>query len=66
MDGDGDIDSDDYLAARDQAIKKAMNEEEDAGEIKVGSYQTKHFDMCPAATALYKSVGKSSVKVLSA
>ena len=28
MDGDGDIDSDDYLAARDQAIKKAMNEEE--------------------------------------
>ena len=25
MDGDGDIDSDDYLAARDQAIKKAMN-----------------------------------------
>ena len=24
MDGDGDIDSDDYLAARDKAIKKAM------------------------------------------
>jgi len=55
MDGDGDVDSDDYLAARDQAIKKAMNEE-DAGEIKVGSYQTKHFDMCPAATALYKDI----------
>ena len=28
MDGDGDVDSDDYLAARDQAIKKNMNEEE--------------------------------------
>lgn len=28
MDGDGDVDSDDYLAARDQAIKKSMNEEE--------------------------------------
>jgi len=27
-DGDGDVDSDDYLAARDQAIKKSMNEEE--------------------------------------
>ena len=30
MDGDGDVDSDDHLAARDQAIKKSMtNEQED-------------------------------------
>lgn len=28
MDGDGDVDSDDYLAAKDQAIKKAMKTEE--------------------------------------
>jgi hypothetical protein len=28
MDGDGDIDSDDYLAAKDQAIKKAMKTEQ--------------------------------------
>ena len=25
----------------------------DTGEIMVGDYQTRHFDMCPAATALY-------------
>lgn len=31
-DGDGDIDSDDYLAARDKAIKKAIKKREDAKE----------------------------------
>lgn len=31
-DGDGDIDSDDYLAARDTAIKKAIKKREDANE----------------------------------
>lgn len=31
-DGDGDIDSDDYLAARDKAIKKAIKKKEDANE----------------------------------
>lgn len=31
-DGDGDIDSDDYMAARDKAIKKAMKKREDAKE----------------------------------
>ena len=31
-DGDGDIDSDDYLAARDKAIKKAMGKEEQLKE----------------------------------
>ena len=25
----------------------------DTGEVMVGDYQTRHFDMCPAATALY-------------
>ena len=32
------------------------DEEEDAGEVKVGDYQTRHFDMCPGATALYKDI----------
>ena len=31
-DGDGDIDSDDYLAARDKAIKKAMKEDSEGEE----------------------------------
>jgi len=32
MDGDGDIDSDDYLAARDKAIKKAQGKEVEEGK----------------------------------
>ena len=31
-DGDGDIDSDDYMAAKDKAIKKAMGKEKEANE----------------------------------
>jgi len=43
-------------------------EVEDEGEIKYGNYQTRHFDMCPAATALYKDMevsdkGLRSVKL---
>lgn len=34
MDGDGDIDSDDYLAARNQAIKKSMKTEQEDGRAK--------------------------------
>jgi hypothetical protein len=34
MDGDGDVDSDDYLAARDQAIKKSMTNEQEDGRAK--------------------------------
>ena len=33
-DGDGDIDSDDYLAARDKAIKKAMNKVSEVIKVK--------------------------------
>ena len=33
-DGDGDIDSDDYLAARDKAIKKAMGKEVDESKTE--------------------------------
>jgi hypothetical protein len=31
-------------------------ESEDPGELMVGSYQTKFFDMCPAAQALYQDI----------
>jgi metal-responsive CopG/Arc/MetJ family transcriptional regulator len=34
MDGDGDVDSDDYLAAKDQAIKKSMTNEQEDGRAK--------------------------------
>ena len=46
-----------------QETQKAMNlfkriqtEEQDQGEVRVGSYQTKHFDICPSATKLYKDI----------
>jgi hypothetical protein len=32
------------------------DEEEDKGEVKVDDYQTRHFDMCPGATSLYKDI----------
>jgi hypothetical protein len=33
-DGDGDIDSDDYMAAKDKAIKKSMGKEEETSDHK--------------------------------
>ena len=33
----------------------------DKGEIMVGGYQTRHFDMCPGATALYKDIEPSEM-----
>ena len=46
-----------YLDMLEQKLKEQnMSEAEhkDKGEIQFGSYQTKHFDMCPTATDLYK------------
>jgi hypothetical protein len=31
-------------------------EEDDPQELKVGNYQTRHYDMCPGATSLYKNI----------
>ena len=31
-------------------------EEEGGDEVKVGSYQTEHFDICPGAVAVYKDI----------
>jgi len=36
--------------------KKEKVKEDDQGEVQVGSYQTKHFDICPSATKLYKDI----------
>ena len=35
-----------------KTIDKALKESE-AGELNVYGYQTKHFDICPAATSLF-------------
>lgn len=32
------------------------DETADSGEIAVGNYQTRHYDMCPSATKLYKDI----------
>lgn len=37
-DGDGDIDSKDYMMAKDKAIKKAMGEEKTSGEMDMEMY----------------------------
>ena len=41
-DKDGDIDSDDYLAARDKAIKKAMGKDKEKAEIKKQQQDPRH------------------------
>ena len=56
----------------DQFINNNVQEDDDAGndpdtgEVKVGDYQTRHFDMCPAATAAYKDIEPSEMAVRSA
>ena len=36
-------------------FRKFLGEVEE-GEVMVGSYQTKHFDICPGAQSLYKRI----------
>ena len=33
-----------------------LHETKDPQEIMVGSYQTRHFDICPGASSLYKDI----------
>ena len=40
----------------DEKREKQKMKEDDQGEVQVGSYQTKHFDICPSATKLYKDI----------
>lgn len=45
-------------------IKQAMEEvvEEDGiYELKIGDYQTRHYDMCPGASALYKKIESQEI-----
>tara|TARA_R110000772_G_scaffold131052_1_gene239320 strand:- start:249 stop:650 length:402 start_codon:yes stop_codon:yes gene_type:complete len=56
----------------DQFINNNVQEDDDAGndpdtgEVKVGDYETRHFDMCPAATAVYKDIEANEMTVRSA
>jgi len=40
----------------DEGRPLGENEENDPQEIKVGSYQTKYFDVCPGASTLYSNI----------
>jgi len=44
-----------YEEKRGKAIEKAIMKEE-VGELNVYGYQTRHFDICPGATALFKRI----------
>ena len=41
---------------RNQYITEAKAMETEAGEVLIGDYQTKHFDVCPGAQSLYKRI----------
>jgi hypothetical protein len=41
--------------------EESKDETKDSGEVKVGNYQTRHFDMCPSATKLYKNIQEKNV-----
>jgi ribosomal protein L21E len=58
-------------AQTQKEIKKAFKEiieltrsyvnEQEEGQVNVGGYETQHFDVCPAATALYKDIESKGV-----
>lgn len=56
----------------EQLINQDVQEDDDegndpdTGEVMVGDYQTRHFDMCPGATAVYKDIEPSEMAVRSA
>lgn len=39
-----------------QLLEAHNSETKDSQEIQVGPYQTRHFDMCPAASELYSDI----------
>ena len=51
VDGDGDIDSDDYMAAKDAAIKKAMGKDIEE-EIGDGTFDEKMLNLTKAASIM--------------
>ena len=46
-----------FVASEVQEADNDPDNDPDTGEVTVGDYQTRHFDMCPAATALYGDMG---------
>ena len=44
-------------------VLSQFDETEDVYEIKIGDYQTRHYDMCPAASALYKQIESGDIDV---
>lgn len=40
-----------------------LNEEEDIYELTIGDYQTRHYDMCPGASALYSKIESGEIDV---
>ena len=62
----------DYLVYSDSPMsepREEMNNDEmtiPMGQVKVGDYQTKHFDICPAAQEVYKDIEPSEEAIESA
>ena len=50
--------SGDFFRELDQKLNIICESDEtaDSGEIIVGNYQTRHYDMCPSATKLYNDI----------
>jgi len=50
--------SGDFFRELDQKLNIICESDEtaDSGEIVVGNYQTRHYDMCPSATKLYNDI----------
>ena len=63
----------DYLVYMDsemptpkQEMMEEMVDETPMGQVTVGNYMTKHFDICPAAQAVYKDIDPTETAIESA
>ena len=46
--------------AEDMMESASDGMEEDVAQVTIGEYTTRHFDMCPSATALYKDISNKT------
>lgn len=51
------MDSEFFRTLSDRLAHVHEDETEDREELRVGNYQTRHFDICPGASTLYKDIG---------
>jgi len=51
------MDSEFFRTLSDKLAQVHEDETEDREELRVGNYQTRHFDICPGASALYRDIG---------